>query len=312
MLRRVQNIYNLVKFVAVRVSSNNILFVLHKMGVHGLTSYIEENKDLFFKDHKLHDCVVLLDGNSVASQIYSYSKSNYAFGGDYDKFTYNVNEFISLLLKCKITPIFVFDGAYEERKLKTIVERINVNVRICSQYKNKYKESKCFPLLLKDVFKGVLIKHNLYIVQSDFEADQELIIMSKQFQWSIISYDSDFFLADVDYVPFNTLNLTPLKLRSSRKEKKYYISCKMFVIDNLLLKFGGLTNKTLLPLLSAVLGNDYIPGNTFEGFLSLSHNLPFPKKLEKIIKWLQSVHVVEDGIKQVCITESFFLIKFLM
>lgn len=95
------------------------------MGIPGLTTYISKNSGFFYKENPLHDTLLLVDGNSLACQIYlTLTVTNSAFGGDYERFRHSIEKFMKLLLSCNILPIVVFDGGYERRKLKTTLSRL--------------------------------------------------------------------------------------------------------------------------------------------------------------------------------------------
>lgn len=272
------------------------------MGIHGLTSYVANHASDCFVDHKLHDSVVLVDGNSAASLVYSnLTKSNHAFGGDYDKYAHSTGEFVKLLIKCNVRPIFIFDGGYESRKVKTIIERIKLNIVICGQYKHKYRESRSFPLLLRDVFKMVLHEFGIPVVQSDFEADHEIVTLAHILRCPVISSDSDFFVSNVRYIPFTSIEFRTVRFKKKTSERRYYVPCKMFDEDKFFGQLGGLNNKSLLPLLSCALGNDYVPTNVFKNFLDMNHATKFDDRIRRIVKWLRSVSSVENAIDQVSI-----------
>lgn len=270
------------------------------MGVFGLTSYIAENASVYFVDHKLHDSVVIIDGNAAASLIYSkLTRSNHAFGGDYDRYAHSTTEFVHLFTKCNVHPVFIFDGGYETRKLKTVIERMKLNIIICGQYKNKYRESRSFPLLLRDAFKMILRELGVLVIQCDFEADHEIITVAKLMNCPVISNDSDFYISDTQYIPFNTIELRAVRFKKKTSKCRYYIPCKKFCTDEFLNRLGGLQDRSLLPLLSCALGNDYIPQKTFKNFLDLSHIVKFDGRIRKIMKWLRTVTSVDKAVEQV-------------
>lgn len=267
------------------------------MGIYGLTSYIANNASECFVDYKLHNCVVLVDGNSAASLVYSMlTKSNHAFGGDYDKYAYSTSEFIKLFHKCNVRPIFIFDGGYESRKVKTIIERIKMNIVICGQYKHKFRESRTFPLLLRDVFKMILHELNVHVIQCDYEADHEIITLARILKLPVISSDSDFYVSNVKYIPFTSIEFKSVKKISKRR---YYVPCKIFDEDKFLTQLGGLGNRSTLPLLSCALGNDYVPTNVFKNFLNMDQMTKFDDRIKKIVKWLRTVTSVDHAIDQV-------------
>ncbi len=273
------------------------------MGIYGLTSHISKHSDDFLVDFRLHNRPVLIDGNSAASLIYSnLTRSNHAFGGDYDKYAKSTADFVNLLRKCDLRPVFVFDGGYELRKLRTVLDRIKMNIVVCGQYKNKYRESRSFPLLLRDDFRTILIGLDVPVLQCDFEADHELIVLARILGCPIVSYDSDFYISDAVYIPFTSIEFRAIRFRWKTSKHKYYVPCKKFDVDGFLKHAGGIPDKSLLPLLSCALGNDYIRTNTFNNFLNLNHHVKFEERIEKIVKWLNKVTDVEKAVDQVIIS----------
>lgn len=272
------------------------------MGIYGLTSYVAQHQSDLLNDCKLHNCPVLIDGNSAASLIYSnLTKSNHAFGGDYDRYARSTRDFVQLMQKCNLTPIFIFDGGYEQRKLKTVLDRIRMNIVICGQYKNKYRESKVFPLMLRDTFRAVLNEIGVTVVQCDFEADNELVVLSRILRCPLISYDSDFCITDARYIPFTTIDFRAVRFKKKSTQRKYYLPCKMFNVDKFLDRFGGAVDKSILPLLSCALGNDYIPRNTFKHFLQLDHMASFEERIRKIVQWMANIVFVDEAVDQVSV-----------
>nr|CAI5832784.1 unnamed protein product [Callosobruchus analis] len=71
------------------------------MGIPGLTTFIENRADLYMDNYKLHDTSLVIDGNSLACQIYEQSGSNMCFGGDYDKYGHIKTVFLKLFSSVK-------------------------------------------------------------------------------------------------------------------------------------------------------------------------------------------------------------------
>lgn len=264
------------------------------MGVRGLTTFIKNNEKKYFKDYKLHSCKVLLDGNSIASNLYMWSNVESAFGGDYDKFAKYVKEFFKLVQKCEIRPLVIFDGGYEERKLKTVYQRMRDKFNSARNVQ-PFTQSRNFPVFMRIVFREVLTELNVPFCQSDFEADDELAAVARQLNCPVISFDSDFYIYDVLYIPFPTVNLhaTPFEENAVAKSSpKYYLECKVYNVDSFIQSFGGL-DKSMLPILAALLGNDYIRRTVFKAFYS---NLKIPKgktnplqrRVQAVIDWLRN------------------------
>ena len=99
------------------------------MGILGLTTYISQRSDLHLQYFELHDSYLVIDGNSLASQLYmNHSKCNCCFGGDYDKYARSIEKFFDSLAKCNITPLVLIDGGIEDKKIATCRSRVRKKV----------------------------------------------------------------------------------------------------------------------------------------------------------------------------------------
>lgn len=276
------------------------------MGVRGLTSYIAKHSDQYLEPYELKDCSIVIDGNSVASQLYSsVSNCNCAFGGDYDKYANCVKYFFSLLKRCCVTSFVIFDGGYEVRKLPTVRARLKDKLSTAKMV-TPVTQSKfrCFPLFMNEVFRDVLANMEIPFAQSDFEADAEIATIAQRLGCPVLSYDSDFYVYDVLYIPFSTIVLVPEQHESVQdKDVRHHIDCKIYNRDKFLDTVGGL-DKSLLPVMSALLGNDYIEHKVFENFLSqikLPRNCSVSKTQRQIMglfKWLRK-ETVETAVEKV-------------
>lgn len=276
------------------------------MGVRGLTTYINYNQNAFLRDHLLHDTNLVIDGHSLCAQLYRLLNSFSAFGGDYDKFAAYVKTFFKNLRKCNITSYVIFDGAYERRKLKTAYSRLKARIKGGSQLDPVTQSSlQIFPILLRDTFRDVLVEMDIAYTVCEFEADDEIAAMARHLDCPVLSYDSDFFIYNVLYIPFNTLELKPKPTGTTENgEKINALECKMYKVEYMLKHFGGLEDE-LLPLLATLLGNDYIKKRVFNKFFS---QLKLPKSKRKkneqqrcihgLFKWLQN-ETLESAIAKI-------------
>lgn len=71
------------------------------MGIRGLQKFLDENLGIL-KDFQLHDCNVLLDGNSIYHQIYKQTGLTCLFAGEYDRFAEHCRHFFRSLQVCRI------------------------------------------------------------------------------------------------------------------------------------------------------------------------------------------------------------------
>lgn len=261
------------------------------MGVRGLTTYIAKHADQYLQMYELHDCYIVIDGNNIASQLYNwFSKCNSAFGGDYDTYRETVINFFTLLKRCNVKPIVLFDGGYESRKLATVKMRLRTRYYTAKKVTPvNQSKIKVFPLLMREEFKDTLTSLKVSFLQCDFEADGEIAALARHIGCPVLSYDSDFYIYDVLYIPLSTLEM---EVTRHSESKYYYLQCKMYTIHNFLNTFGGLEIK-LIPLVATLLGNDYIKPSIFVNFFS---QLKLPKgramnetqrKISGLLHWLK-------------------------
>ncbi|XP_053987858.1 protein asteroid [Hylaeus volcanicus] len=234
------------------------------MGIPGLTTFINNRSYRYLKYFELRDTYLVIDGNSVACQIYIlYAKCNCAFGGDYDEYAKSISDFFDDLLKCNVTPIVLIDGGSEQKKMKTIITRTKEKIRTASSFSPiSQQRMKFLPLHTLEVFKDVLREKNIRFVQCLFEADNAIAAMAKLLNCPVLSYDSDFYVYGTLYIPFDTLDSYIIK---SSTGNGYMKRCKIYKVEYLLSSFKGL-NQSVLPLAAVLLGNDYVKRGTFKNF----------------------------------------------
>lgn len=258
------------------------------MGIPGLTSFINRNSTQYFENLQLKDTLVIIDGYALTNFLYRlYENQTSAFGGDYDILAKVYTDFIKLLTRCNVIPIFVFDGAYEQRKLETIMSRMSQRIQ---SYGQPMKSSECMPMFGSDVIFDILNDMDIPHINCDFEADAEIVALAKLLDCPVISRDSDFYINIVPYIPLDKIILD---LDSNVK----VINCQVYKVEKLLNEFGGL-NVDYLPLVAALLGNDYIRQDTFSSLLRLNPGcFNCGLKLKRITEWLRRQHDIRSAIQ---------------
>ncbi|XP_017772672.1 PREDICTED: protein asteroid [Nicrophorus vespilloides] len=264
------------------------------MGVRGLASYVDKNSKQYLRTYDLHDTYLVIDGNNLAAQLYVKHTICYdCFGGEYDTYRRTIKDFFDILKTCNVTPLIVFDGCYENKKLKTIYSRVNARIQMVSKL-NAYTESAStvFPLFLRELFTEVVLSLGLKAVRCDFEADYEMACMASTLDCPLLSYDSDFFIFDIKYIPFPTLQFY-YKTITVNDRTCSAIECKLYKVETFLSALGAV-DKSNMPLLATLLGNDYIKKSYFKKFydqLKLvkkkSSQSELHRRIESVIKWLQ-------------------------
>lgn len=234
------------------------------MGIPGLTTYISNHSERYLENYALHDIYLVIDGNSVACQLYNWhTRGNCAFGGDYDRYGRCVSDFFDELLKCNVTPLVLIDGGCEDKKLKTIITRTREKIQTASYYTPfSHNRNKFLPLLLREVFKDVMTEKGVRYAQCLFEADNTIAAIARILNCPVLSYDSDFFIYGSLYIPFNTWENYVIRNPAGRG---YIKRCKIYNVEKLFQDYNGL-NQSLLPLAAVLLGNDYVKQRTFRNF----------------------------------------------
>lgn len=271
------------------------------MGVRGLTTYIAKNAEKYLEPHELHDCNLVIDGDSLASNLYRWSPScSSAFGGNYDHYYRIVCNFFAMLQQCNVTAYVVLDGGYQRRKLRTMQSRLRSKVSTI-KYLNPSSFKPIFPIMMREVFVEAIEHCGVHMMRCVFEADDEVAVLARKLNCPVLSYDSDFYIHNVQYIPSITLTMkvyrrlkvtatgdgrpgnrrktmvqellddghglktkTPSKQNDASEQCYYYMDCCMYTINNLVEKRG--LNDEMLPLFAVLLGNDYIKISIFSKF----------------------------------------------
>ncbi|ALC38737.1 ast [Drosophila busckii] len=175
------------------------------MGVRGLTSYIAQRAEIYLKPYELHDTALVIDGDNLACNLYKDVTGYYsAFGGNYDDFYRAVVEFFHVLAECNIVPYVLMDGGYEERKLRTVAKRLRGKIAVIKRI-DPCASITLFPLHLKEVFVDAVKDVGVPVMRCVFEADDELAALARKLNCPVLSYDSDFYIHNVKYIPSITL-----------------------------------------------------------------------------------------------------------
>lgn len=235
------------------------------MGIKGLTSFIEKRSKLCMDNYKLQNTELVIDGDSIAYQLYSlhFSPKNCCFGGDYDRYCHIIKLFFQNLSDCNVKPYIIFDGGYEDRKMSTILIRMKDRIKTAERV-NPASHDIVFPLFLGETFKDIAIKLNLTVIRCDYEGDLISARVAKNLNCPVLSSDSDFYIFDVMYIPFTSLKFRPIQRTENDSEDsttKKYIACDMYSTDKFLRTIR--LQRNMLPLFAVLLGNDYVSRKDF-------------------------------------------------
>lgn len=190
------------------------------MGVRGLTTYIAKNAEQYLVPFELHDCNLVIDGDNLASQLFNKTH-NSCFGGNYDEYYKAVIHFFALLRSCNVTPFVLMDGGYEERKMRTIKARLQSRITSV-KYALPMSSKPVIPLFMREVFLDAVKMSKVPVMRCMFEADDEIAVLARKLECPVLSYDSDFYIHNVMYIPYVTLTHKVYK-KVMQDEKNYEI-----------------------------------------------------------------------------------------
>uniref|UniRef100_A0A4W4F798 XPG N-terminal domain-containing protein n=1 Tax=Electrophorus electricus TaxID=8005 RepID=A0A4W4F798_ELEEL len=223
------------------------------MGVLGLKSYIEKNKEALkiyhFKNSKL-----IIDGSSLYHSLYFNFHLDQVHGGEYESFEKLVNRFFTNLKVCNIQPYVVLDGGNDTtmKKSDTLLTRAEDRIKRAHALSTGHS-GEVLPILTNCVFKQVLHKLKVPFVQCLAEADWEVAALANDWKCPVLSNDSDFYIFNISA---GFLPISHFQWKEVPESGKKFITAKLFNVKNLCALFNCL-NKDLLPLFATILGNDY-------------------------------------------------------
>lgn len=277
------------------------------MGVIGLTHFFNTTFiDNVVTDMKLMNCKLLIDGYSLMYKVNSQSYSHNIYGGNYNDIYNNFDKLFTSFKKCNIEPIFLLDGAREDKKFQTTLRRSSQRVYEVSQLSdlkasssgsagNKSKKnnkdlidvsqnyhliSSILPIMTYKIFITLLEKHRFTHIQCFYEADYDLACLSNLLGCPILSRDSDFYIYDLKY-GYISIDWFEMEAINDEESLENYMQCKIYKLDNLIEYYNSneidsrsdesclSLKKEMLPIFAVLCGNDYLDNkDLFKSLLS--------------------------------------------
>ena len=274
------------------------------MGVSGLTTYIDNNNFLL-TDYKLKDSTLVIDGNNFYHFIYYLYQVSHVYGGDYKQFSKICFKFFESLSSCKVTPIVVFDGAYDltNVKFKSAVTRAGKKL-IAANSVAHGEFDRVLPLLTHEVFINVLNDLNIKHVTSNFEADNHTASLAAFLNCPVLTNDSDFFVCDL---PGGVILLDYLNVALRKDlDGSFYMKTQIFKVQKLV-DHMKLTNASFVSLFATILGNEIVDRSIFENFLTKITSKKFANKklgrhygkITGLFNWLSDKKTLEGAINDI-------------
>ncbi|KAH7915085.1 hypothetical protein BJ138DRAFT_1078212 [Hygrophoropsis aurantiaca] len=284
------------------------------MGVHGLTTYLRENKRVLSKTIELSArtktiTAVVVDGWSFIYELYDQSKLSWIYGGEYKAFYESVQRVVRAWIDVGLQVYFVFDGAVPELKIPTLISRLNEsNIKhsllffrtsaLSRSTPRFIHETRMMPPLVQDACFHALetIASTTKMLQlhfADEEGDPYAVELAGRLGAYVIGNDSDFVILNsghyAGYISldemlwttsvteesiledqdsgFQTVSKTKLKKKSITEHRSGRglvppdagsdLTLSVLIYTPSILASHFKIPVTLLPLLGALVGNDY-------------------------------------------------------
>ncbi|KAL7057874.1 hypothetical protein AAHC03_016495 [Spirometra sp. Aus1] len=265
------------------------------MGVRGLSSYVR-NDPRNFSPLILHDTYIVVDGFNLINYLYINSPLYTQFNGEYLAFDVIVENFITNLRKCRVEPIFVFDGVHNTSKLSTLLRRNRDRLVTCSQLQKNASSTKdgtsadyriaMQPPETSLCFVATLARLEVRQLTTDREADQLAASLAIHLGCPVVSNDSDFLIlgpywqpvSGFSYVPIDYFNFEPCAFPNpvcnaclqksdygpGGRSPCFYLEVQQFSPESILFKNLSPLQR---PLFAVLCGNDVIPLGYFNNHL---------------------------------------------
>uniref|UniRef100_A0A182P3B8 XPG_I_2 domain-containing protein n=1 Tax=Anopheles epiroticus TaxID=199890 RepID=A0A182P3B8_9DIPT len=145
-----------------------------------------------------------------------------AFGGNYDVYYRVVVDFFDKLKLVNVVPYVLLDGGYESRKMAIVRNRMQQRILKMKGF-HIAAISSTTPLMLREVFVDAMRACGVAFMRCPFEADDEAAILARKLNCPVLSYDSDFYIHDVQYIPYVTLSNKVFRKVSDKEGENFKI-----------------------------------------------------------------------------------------
>ncbi|KAM4600397.1 single-strand DNA endonuclease ASTE1-like [Polymixia lowei] len=267
------------------------------MGVQGLFTFIEGNSQIY-QDIHFRNSKLVVDGCNLIYLLYFDAGLDLRHGGEYDAFEDLLRKFVKALRDSGIELYVVLDGGTDssERKFETLRKRAEDRIQKAHNAAMG-QEERILPLLAKAVFKQTLAKLNVSLAQCFGEADQEIASLASELRCPVLSNDSDFYVFDL---PAGFLPISHFQWKAvSHRGNQTFIPCKRYTTSSFCTFFK--IERRLLPVFSAVAGNDYVKLREMGLMVRWEEYAPADRgkmsRLEGLLRWLRDFQQPEDVLR---------------
>ncbi|TRY56933.1 hypothetical protein DNTS_020349 [Danionella cerebrum] len=258
---------------------------LDEMGVKGLKTFIESSSGNNLRFWGFRDNCLIIDGCNLYYNLYFNGLLDQTHGGDYASFEKVLWEFFEILAACDIRPFVVLDGGadHTDKKFDTLMQRKQKKIKEAHNL-SVGKKGNILPILIKNMFRQVLSKLKVPLIQCLEEADWEIAALADQWNCPVLSEDSDFFIFNLraGFLPLSHFRWKHVTV--NQKTKKKYIPSRHFTARKFCQSYK--MNVRILPIFACILGNDYV------NLSDIRQNFSEPGtemvQFDRILNWLST------------------------
>lgn len=267
------------------------------MGVQGLKSYIENSNRNFLRSWAFRDNRLIIDGCNLMYSLYFDYNLDQMHGGDYDAFEDLITQFFKNLAACDICPYVVLDGGadHTDKKFDTVMKRKQQKINEAHAL-SIGKIGKVLPMLINKVFRQLLLKLKVLLVQCLEEADWEIAALAKEWNCPVLSNDSDFYIFNLraGFLPITHFQWKNVSV--DQRTNKKIIPVKYFTVGKFCESFK--MNAELLPLFASISGNDYVKLQNIKGPDWEEYSVPGMKnaRIDGLLNWISQFPGPEEAV----------------
>ncbi|XP_052767013.1 protein asteroid homolog 1-like [Mya arenaria] len=299
------------------------------MGVRGLSTLVNDNKEVLLHDFELHDTRLIIHGVNLYQSLYNCYHVPEEYGGNYDTYANNCKTFFAIPNACKVEPYVVLCGGRDpdNRKWNRVVQRKasrRERTGLICEKGPEATEGHVLPILCEETFRHVLRELQIPHVTIPYEEDREIAVLANKWNCPVLSNNSDFFFYQLNNgcIPFRhgrtcfidmklrlhtqteqSSLLAPEALPTDRKFT--YISVKRYHYSRLIERVCGPLE--FLPIFATLSGNDYVDKGHLKAFYTaickrykdVSLNLKAKVRMASLVHWSMSVELEENAITYV-------------
>ncbi|CAI2736962.1 unnamed protein product [Dicrocoelium dendriticum] len=228
---------------------------------------------------RLHNTTLVIDAENFVNHRYRTSGLLTYYGGEQMDFLVSMRIFLRQLQKCRIRPIFIFDGCHEENgtKRETLLRRNMERIPALNNFIHLAQltpDTDCvdcgvdlLPKLTNQVALDLLDEFGIPHICCIREADTRIAELAVFLDCPLLSNDSDFYIFQSPYPSrYRVISLTSLSSECERlpnncsecassSTRCYGLSCTVYRPTRSSL---STVSPSLIPLLAVLLGNDVI------------------------------------------------------